>query len=112
MSRITSHVLDTSNGKPASGIAVTLFLESDGKWIGLGRDITNEDGRVMALADPDVILPRGNYKLRFETELYFASKANTAFYPFIEITFHANSGEHYHIPLLLNPFGYTTYRGS
>lgn len=112
MSRITSHVLDTSKGKPAAGITVVLFMESDHHWTELGSDVTNEDGRVTALADPDVVLPRGDYKLRFETRAYFERNGIAAFYPFIEIVFHANSGEHYHVPLLLNPFGYSTYRGS
>ncbi len=112
MSRITSHVLDTSKGKPAVGIAVVLFMESDHHWIELGREVTNADGRATALADPDVVLPRGDYKLRFETRQYFERNGITAFYPSIEIVFHVNSGEHYHVPLLLSPFGYSTYRGS
>ena len=112
MSRITSHVLDISKGKPAVGVTIVLFMESDHNWIELGRDVTNDDGRVMALADPDVILPRGNYKLLFETRSYFEHQGIAPFYPSIEIIFHVNTGEHYHIPLLLSPFGYTTYRGS
>jgi 5-hydroxyisourate hydrolase len=112
MSRITSHVLDTSKGRPAPGIIVTLFMESDHQWRELGRDVTNEDGRVTALADPDVVLPRGNYKLHFETGTYFEQRNIAPFYPSIEIIFHVNSGEHYHVPLLLSPFGYSTYRGS
>ena len=112
MSRITTHVLDTSRGIPATGIPVILFMESDHHWIELGRDVTKEDGRAGALADPDVVLPRGNYKLVFETRPYFEQKGTVAFYPVVEIIFHINSGEYYHIPLLLSQFGYSTYRGS
>jgi 5-hydroxyisourate hydrolase len=104
--------LDTAKGKPAAGITVVLFLQSDGKWLELGRDVTNDDGRVSGLTDPDVVLPRGDYKLQFDTRPYFERSGIAAFYPTVEITFHVNSGEHYHIPLLLSPHGYTTYRGS
>jgi 5-hydroxyisourate hydrolase len=87
-------------------------MESDHHWKEVGDDVTNADGRVQALADPDVVLPRGNYKLRFDTRNYFEQKGIEPFYPVIEIIFHVNSGEHYHIPLLLSPYGYSTYRGS
>ena len=111
MSQVTSHILDTTRGQPAPGVRVILYELQGEDWIEIGTDLTNEGGRVFLLKG-DMILQTGTYKMRFLTREYFERLGVSAFYPFIEITFVITGQEHYHIPLLLNPFGYTTYRGS
>ena len=112
MSQITSHILDTSKGKPAQGVLITLFLQQDSGWKEIAKSITNSDGRVADLLDKDTILAAGIYNLKFETKPYFDQQSIKTFYPFVEIVFEITGPEHYHVPLLLNPFGYSTYRGS
>ena len=112
MSQITSHVLDTTRGQPAPGITIVLYKNESNVWIEIKRGITNEDGRIIDLLPSDVLLMKGIYKLRFETGTYFERSAVPAFYPYIEIIFNIQTEEHYHVPLLLNPFAYSTYRGS
>ena len=112
MSQITTHILDTTMGKPAQGVAVILFKQEGENWTRIADGITNQDGRIADLLGKEVLLPKGFYKIRFELEAYFERFGRTAFYPFVEIVFNVDSKDHYHIPLLLNPFGYTTYRGS
>ena len=109
MSQITTHILDTSKGKPVPGVAIILYDSSN---LELARGQTNEDGRIKDLIPEGKILQKGIYKLRFETRVYFEKEGIKTFYPFVEIVFDVQSSEHYHVPLLLNPFGYTTYRGS
>lgn len=112
-SPITTHVLDVSRGKPAVGIAVKLeSLQTSNDWQLLGEGVTNADGRVTDLlaADP---LQTGSYRLIFRTAEYFQMQNVAAFYPQVTIEFNvATPQEHYHVPLLLSPFGYSTYRGS
>ncbi|HVJ19573.1 MAG TPA: hydroxyisourate hydrolase [Polyangiaceae bacterium] len=112
-SPLTSHVLDTALGKPAQGLAVALSrLQGDGSFELLAERRTGADGRVSDLL-PAGALDAGTYRLRFETAAYFAASARPVFYPFVEIVFVVTApGEHYHVPLLLSPFGYSTYRGS
>lgn len=112
MSQVTTHILDTSSGTPAQDVAVSLFRQQEQVWTGIAEGITNKDGRIADLLAKDVTIPAGIYKLRFETRLYFETRGITSFYPFIEVVFYITSGEHYHVPLLLNPFGYSTYRGT
>lgn len=113
MSQITSHVLDTSIGKPAEGIAIALFALAGSSATQLASAQTDSDGRVSSLLGSDVVLDAGHYKLRFELDAYFTKHATNAFYPYAEIVFEvAGGGQHYHVPLLLNPFVYSTYRGS
>lgn len=112
MSQITSHILDTTRGKPAPGVAVVLCAQQADSWPELARGTTNADGRVADLLPPDQQLPPGIYKLTFHTQPYFDQQGTAAFYPFVEIVFAVGTSEHYHVPLLLNPFGYSTYRGS
>ena len=112
MSQVTSHVLDTSKGRPAAGVAVSLYQQAGSNWQELSTKITNSDGRITDLVAKDFLLPNGVYKLKFLTADYFKLFSIQSFYPFIEIIFEITSGEHYHVPLLLNPFGYSTYRGS
>lgn len=112
MSQITTHVLDTSKGKPAAGITVVLYNGLNDNWTELARSATNEDGRIADLLPNKTLLEAGIYKLRFETKDYFDAQGIVSFYPFVEIVFDVAFNEHYHVPLLLNPFGYSTYRGS
>lgn len=107
-SPITTHILDTSIGRPAAGVEVRLF-RGDAE-LGCGR--TDADGRLASLMEPGS-LTRGTYRIAFETGPYFAAQDRPCFYPRVEITFTvAADDEHYHVPLLLNPYGYSTYRGS
>ena len=112
MSQITTHILDTSKGKPAADVAVVLYEQQDDTWSPIAADKTNKDGRIADLLEGNVILVPGNYKLRFATQEYFDKHDISSLYPFIEIVFNISNNEHYHVPLLLNPFGYSTYRGS
>ena len=112
MSQITSHILDTTKGLPAAGVTIVLYAGENDDWTELARGKTNEDGRMSNLLNKEILLQRGIYKLRFETKDYFDKSGTASFYPFIEIIFDIQAAEHYHVPLLLNPFGYTTYRGS
>jgi len=110
MSPITTHILDTTLGKPASDVAIRLYQQRATDWIELASGYTDADGRIRDLLAEAI--PSGIYKLRFETQAYFDRLGVASFYPFVEITFSITTGEHYHVPLLLNPFGYSTYRGS
>ena len=113
MINITSHVLNTSSGKPAEGVVVYLYgLNDANSWLELSRAITNKDGRIPGFELTDNELQPGIYKLMFETGKYFDAQGIVSFYPFVDIVFEAAKHEHYHVPLLLNPFGYSTYRGS
>ena len=108
MSHVTTHVLDSSLGRPAAGIAVELQA-ADGTVLGTGE--TNADGRVPELG-PDA-LAAGPYRLVFATAPYFAASGTPTFYPRITIDFDlADVAAHYHVPVLLSPFAYSTYRGS
>ena len=108
MKGITTHVLDTSRGCPAAGVPVVLERAVDAGWEPVGRGTTDADGRASDLltsAPQD-----GRYRLTFDTGGYFGE---ACFYPEVSVTFLARRGEaHYHVPLLLSPFGYSTYRGS
>jgi len=113
MSQITTHVLDTAIGKPAEGIDLTLSRFIDNEWKLLSGGTTNSDGRVGDLLSDNITLEAGRYKVLFVTEQYFLNQNIKAFYPYAEIVFDIEGdGQHYHIPLLLSPFGYSTYRGS
>jgi len=114
MSAITSHILDTSRGRPASGIAVSLeHLQDSGEWTLIGRDQTNDDGRAQQLLSDSHPLTIGRYRLSFELARYFDEMSVESFYPSASIVFEVrDADEHYHVPLLLNPYGYSTYRGS
>lgn len=113
MSQITTHILDTSMGKPAANIHI-LLEESLGNnnWREISSGYTNNDGRLPNLVEKDKILEKGVYRLTFDTDTYFKNNNINGFYPFVSIVFKIDSGEHYHVPLLLNPYGYSTYRGS
>lgn len=112
-SPITSHVLDTALGQPAAGIAIQLtFVDGDRQTL-VGKGTTDADGRVSeGLIQVSQFQP-GTYRIQFDVEAYFAASNTQCFYPDVTITFKVSPGQsHYHIPLLVSPFGYTTYRGS
>ena len=110
MSTISTHVLDTALGRPASGVRVTLERASDNAVVGNGT--TDADGRLRDLVSSNAPLGPGVYRLRFDVAAYFDLKHRAAFYPEVVIVFRVSESEHYHVPLLLSPFGYSTYRGS
>ncbi|MCL5287524.1 MAG: hydroxyisourate hydrolase [Acidobacteria bacterium] len=113
MSAITTHVLDTSLGKPAAGVPVALERQESTGWKSLASAVTSADGRAGELLPPNAKLESGTYRLRFDTAAYFRARGVASFYPHVEITFHVkDAAQHYHVPLLLSPFGYSTYRGS
>ena len=113
MSQITTHVLDTATGIPAQGIAITFSQLMNDKWTELAKGATNNDGRVSDLLADDKVLDAGRYKVMFKTEDYFNKQGTEVFYPYAEVVFDIKGdGQHYHIPLLLAPFSYSTYRGS
>ncbi|HEY9329369.1 MAG TPA: hydroxyisourate hydrolase [Streptomyces sp.] len=126
---VSTHILDTSIGRPAAAVTITLAARSgsDAHWVALGGSATDADGRCKDLP----ALPEGttHVRLDFETESYFTAQKQAqkqaeaqqdaprvrdsgAFFPEVAITFAVTPGEHYHVPLLLNPFGYSVYRGS
>jgi 5-hydroxyisourate hydrolase len=114
LSSITSHVLDTAAGRPAAGITVVVAIGIGAdRWTELGRGITDDKGRI-ARFDPQLApLEKGLYRLRFLTAAYYKATGVSGFYPEVDVTIEiADPAQHYHIPLLLSPYGYTTYRGS
>jgi 5-hydroxyisourate hydrolase len=113
MNRISTHILDLAAGKPAAGVLVQLARQqSAGIWQPLSSSTTDQDGRCAQLLAGQE-LAAGLYRLHFETASYFAARKIDTLYPFVEITFEVRAGEsHFHIPLLLNASGYTTYRGA
>ena len=114
MSPITTHVLDQSRGTPARGVAVQLAIRvEDGSWTELARGETDADGRCRDLLPADQAIRPGVFRLVFATGDYFAGHGVACFFPEVELIFTiANPSQHHHVPLLLGPFGYTTYRGS
>jgi 5-hydroxyisourate hydrolase len=113
-SSITTHVLDTSHGRPASGVPVVLeVIGPRDQWQEIGRGVTDADGRLRTLMPASVALTAGVYRLVFDTRSYFQSLRTRSFYPQVTVVFEvADENAHYHVPLLLSPFGYSTYRGS
>jgi 5-hydroxyisourate hydrolase len=126
-SPITTHVLDLSHGRPAHGVAVELQVLRTNSWLGIGQGETDADGRVVNLMAASSTVAPGVYKLRFETGAYLRHMltsergdpgrvgADGGFYPLVEIVFEVKSSqtqEHFHVPLILSPYSYTTYRGS
>lgn len=113
MSAITTHILDTSRGKPAAGVPVFLDFQDHGEWQRIGSGSTDADGRVKTLVPEQHDLVKGLYRLEFRVSDYFDAQGIKGFYPYVKIVFCLeDTSSHYHVPLLLNPFGYSTYRGS
>ena len=113
MCSITTHVLDTSQGRPAAGVAVILEAAEGSGFREIGRGRTDPDGRCRDLLTDDTPLAQGVYRLTFESGAYFAASGVATFFPRVCIVFEVRDPQqHHHVPLLLGPFGYTTYRGS
>ncbi len=113
MSAITTHVLDTSLGQPGVNVRVELSSKDNGSWRPLASGNTDGDGRVSDLLPPGRPVEPGIYRLRFYLEAYFSAQGRESFYPWADVIFQPRAaGEHYHVPLLLSPFGFSTYRGS
>jgi 5-hydroxyisourate hydrolase len=110
---LSTHVLDTARGRPAAGIPVILSAEGADGWKELSRGTTDADGRIAALLPANApTAPGTTLQLRFELAAYFERSGTPAFYPHVEIVFALQDDAHHHIPLLISPFGYSTYRGS
>lgn len=114
MSSITTHVIDTTSGKPGAGIVVTLERKTHSAgWQKVAEGLTNSDGRLNDLLSPNEAFLPGHYRLIFETGPYFLLHNSEAFFPQISIMFAVKDPmQHYHVPLLLSPFGFSSYRGS
>src|SRR3954464_7196655 len=109
---ITTHILDTTLGKPARGVPIQLEKQSGTEWKLIGSGQTDDDGRLKTLTPPGPVEP-GIWRIRFDTKQYFTSINTKNFYPYVAVGFEIGDGAaHYHVPLLLNPWGYSTYRGS
>jgi 5-hydroxyisourate hydrolase len=112
MSSLTSHVLDTAAGTPARGMAARLEVLEAGGWRLLAQRVTNDDGRITDWL-PAGALQALTYRVTFQTGAYLRASGRPVFYPHVEVVFTVSApAEHHHIPLLLSPFGYSTYRGS
>ena len=106
---LSTHVLDAMTGQPAEGVVVRLEEEVDGEWRAAANGRTNADGRITALGDPGT----GIHRLHFDTGGYFAAAGVATFYPEVTVTFRVvDAAAHHHVPLLLSPFSFSTYRGS
>lgn len=113
MAGITTHVLDTSVGAPASGVAVELEVLSASGWEPVGAGLTDDDGRLVDLVPPGSEPMAGLYRIRFDSGAYFAGRDVQTFFPAVIVEFEVTDPRaHHHVPLLLSPFGYSTYRGS
>jgi len=113
MSAITTHVLDISKGRPADGITAVLEFKTAEGWNELARGSTNTDGRIPDLLPEERKIDPGVYRLTFEIQSYAERTQMAGFYPYVPVIFEIKDSEqHYHIPLLLSPFGYSTYRGN
>jgi 5-hydroxyisourate hydrolase len=109
---ITTHVLDLAAGKPGRGIAIELERAEHNVWHLVGGGVTDDDGRLRTLT-PAGPVAEGTYRIRFQIAPYFQARQIEAFFPVVEIHFVITDGtQHYHVPLLLSPFGFSTYRGS
>ena len=113
MSGITTHVLDLALGMPARGVPVKLELHAEGGWVMLAERVTDDDGRVRDLISAGTRLTAGQFRLTFGTGAYARALGGTTFYPEIPVTFEIHDPDQsYHVPLLLSPYGYSTYRGT
>jgi 5-hydroxyisourate hydrolase len=106
---LSTHVLDATSGRPAAGVTVRLESRSDGQWHPVAEARTDADGRIPGLGTPGA----GTHRISFDTGRYFAALGVATFYPEVSVVFEiTDAGAHHHVPLLLSPFAYSTYRGS
>ena len=113
MTQITTHVLDAVSGHPAKEMEIRLSRLENREWTTIGSARTNHEGRCVDLCPEGESLAEGSYRMHFLTATYFLNNNHPVFYPYIDIVFNIGTDDqHYHIPLLLSPFGYSTYRGS
>jgi 5-hydroxyisourate hydrolase len=111
VSQVTTHILDTGSGRPATGVAVVLYVRDGDDWTLVGKGETDADGRIKNLG-PERI-PGGAYRLNIATGAYYEGLGTETFFPEVDLHFTvSDAGEHYHVPLLLSPFAFSTYRGS
>ena len=112
MSTITTHILDTARGVAAAQVPLSIFLLEHGEWTKLADAVTNEDGRAAPLQGI-AALTAGTYRIRFETKAYLDAAGTKGFYPYVDVVFEVQDvTRHHHVPLLLSPYGYSTYRGT
>lgn len=110
---VSTHILNTALGQPAAGVAVVLDRRAEEIWSLVAEGTTDVDGRAAALLPREIVAAAGLYRLRFATGAYFAGLGVDTLFPEVEVRFEVRAGErHYHLPLLLTPNSYTTYRGS
>jgi 5-hydroxyisourate hydrolase len=114
VSGITTHVLDVTRGKPAAGVRIDLEAHSAERgWVKLAERTTDNDGRVRDFMAEGSRLDAGRYRLTFHTGAYFGQRETATFYPQVPVEFEiTDANQHYHVPLLVSAFGYSTYRGS
>jgi 5-hydroxyisourate hydrolase len=115
LSPITTHVLDLETGRPAAGVAVRLevYVPDRALWVELSKRVTDADGRVRDLLEAGAPLDAGRHRITFGTGDYFRARGATTFYPSVTVEFEITEpAQHHHVPLLVSPFGYSTYRGS
>lgn len=115
MSQITTHALNTSTGKPANQLPILLEQKTPAGWQTIAQGETDLDGRITDLIASNYALTASHYRMTFDTKTYFDRQKESYFYPYVEIVFSISDSElsdHFHIPLLLSPYGYSTYRGS
>lgn len=111
--QLSSHILDISTGKPAPNVNVKLMMQDDGKWKVLSEQKTDNNGRIgNFLPNAGNADHKGTYKLLFETKPYFMNQGLETFYPYVEVNFNIEDNKHYHVPITLSAYGYSTYRGS
>ena len=112
MTSLSTHVLDMTLGRPARDVRVTLLrARPDARWQQLAAAVTDADGRIREFAVGEPLAP-GEHRLVFDTGAYFAARGGDSFHPRVTVDFELRAGEHHHVPLLLSPYGYSTYRGS
>lgn len=111
--QLSSHILDISTGKPAPDVRVELQkLTSDSKWVRIAEEKTDSNGRIGNLLPYQKTDNKGTYKLIFQTYSYFQKSNLDSFYPFVEVVFTIKDSNHYHVPITVSPFGYSTYKGN
>jgi len=111
--QLSSHILDITAGKPAANVKITLSKKNtNDQWVKVEEKFTDTNGRIKDFLKQDGKSHVGIYKLTFHTSPYFAVQQQKSFYPFIEVVFELQDNEHYHVPITLSPFGYSTYRGN